>query len=99
MADVLGSTRPSIRVDSHVLSQVTRTPFQQILCYLNLSIDDVVDDPIARSAVDLHWRVYHLVQRRCAAMDAQRMHHRRAWGESLVTDDEEDALRRSVKQR
>lgn len=97
MADVLGSSKPSIRVDSHILERVSHSPIQQILSFLNLSIDDVVDDPIARSAVHLHWRVYHLVNRRCAAVDAERMRDRRLRGESIITDDEEDALARSIK--
>ena len=49
MSDPLGlgrQTRP--RVDTHIRHTVDHSPIQRILSFLNLSIDDVIDDPIAR---------------------------------------------------
>ena len=44
--------------------------------FRNLSIDDVVDNPIARAEVTDMWRIYSLITRRYAAMDEQRRRER-----------------------
>ncbi len=72
MSNLLDPTRPRIRVDSHILRTVQHSPVQRILAFLNYSIDDVIDDPIARTAVYYHFRIYNLIGRRCAAIDAER---------------------------
>lgn len=98
MNDPLDIHPKSIRVDSHILHTVDHSAIQRIFAFLNLSVDDVIDSPIARTAVCFHWKVHHLVQRRCAAIDAERMRARLAAGEDIPLESIEDAMRRSVKQ-
>lgn len=62
----------SIRVDSHILHSVHHTPLQRILAFRNLSIDDVIDNPVARTEVYYLWRIHNLIGRRCKAVDEQR---------------------------
>jgi len=97
MANFNPLDRQGNRVDWHILQNSQRSPLQRILCFMNLSIDDVIDDPIARTAVWQYWRITNLVSRRCAAVDAEHMTRRRLAGESLIIDDEQDALSRSRK--
>jgi hypothetical protein len=97
MSDPLDMGVKTIRVDSHILQTVEHSPLQRIFAFLNLSVDDVIDSPIARTAVHFHWRVHNLVQRRCAAIDAEHIKARLIAGEPMPLDDFEDAMRRSVK--
>lgn len=76
MADLTGMRPRSIRVDSHILHSVQHTPLQRILAFRNLSIDDVIDNPVARTEVYYLWRIHNLIRRRYAAMEAERRRER-----------------------
>ncbi len=98
MGDPLGiNGAKGVRVDTHVLHTVQHSPLQRILAFLNLSIDDVINNPVARTAVYYHWRIHNLIQRRCAAVDAEHIRRRAAQGLPLSTDDLEAMIRKSRK--
>jgi hypothetical protein len=86
MIDGLGLNRPKIRVDSHILRSVQNTPLQGILAFLNLSIDDVIDNPIARIQVQHYWETHTLIRRRSERMEALRRKERMARGEPIISD-------------
>ena len=76
MADLTGMKMHAIRVDSHILHSVHHTPLQRILAFRNLSIDDVIDNPVAWTEVYYLWRIHNLIQRRYVAMEQERWRER-----------------------
>ena len=86
MADLTGLQVQRIRVDSHVLHSVHHTVLQRILAFRNLSIDDVIDNPVAQTEVYYMWRIHNLIDRRCEAVEHQRRMTRVAMGMGIITD-------------
>lgn len=86
MTDLTGLRAQGIRVDSHVLHSVHHTVLQRILAFRNLSIDDVIDNPVAQTEVYYMWRIHNLIGRRCAAVEHQRRMTRMAMGMGIITD-------------
>jgi hypothetical protein len=86
MTDLTGLQVQRIRVDSHVLHSVHHTVLQRILAFRNLSIDDVIDNPVARTEVYYMWRIHNLIGRRCAAIERERHWQRLVTGRSIITD-------------
>ena len=86
MTDLTGLKVQRIRVDSHVLHSVHHTVLQRILAFRNLSIDDVIDNPVVRTEVYYMWRIHNLIGRRCAAVEHQRRMTRMAMGLGTITD-------------
>ncbi|GEM_PF-5586167 len=86
MADLTGLRVQQIRVDSHVLHSVHHTVLQRILAFRNMSIDDVIDNPVAQTEVYYLWRIHNLIGRRCEAVEQQRRMTRMALGLDMVTD-------------
>ena len=86
MADLSGLSTQRIRVDSHILHSVNHTPMQRILAFANLSIDDVIDNPVARTEVYYLWRIHNLIGRRCAAVENERRMARLMAGLPIITD-------------
>jgi hypothetical protein len=60
--------RPDM-VAEHVVSQ---QPLRRILAFTRRSIDDVVNDPIAKNEVLSYYRVHKQVQRGCEIVDLER---------------------------
>jgi hypothetical protein len=72
--DSLGIRRPPLgrrgpNVIEHVIVQ---RPLDRILAFTGFSIDDVVNDPIAKNAVIGYFKVYKQVQRVSEVVDLER---------------------------
>jgi hypothetical protein len=68
----ISTMRPHRPADGRVeLVQIQR-PLHRILAHVGYSIDDVVENPIAKNAVLGYYKLYRQVKRRCEIVDLER---------------------------
>ncbi|WP_428938145.1 hypothetical protein [Fontivita pretiosa] len=69
----LGAAMP-LKPDSSPANEyvMIQRPLQRVLAFTGRTIDDVINDPIARNEVIGYYKLYRWVQRECEVIDLER---------------------------
>jgi hypothetical protein len=70
----LGLDRPTLDAAAPATTEhvVVQKALQRVLAFTGYTLDDVLNDPIARNHVAGYYKLYRQVQRRCQAVDLDR---------------------------
>jgi hypothetical protein len=68
----LGASPPSPPAGAQTTHVVVQQPLRRVLAFTGHSIDDIVNDPIAKQIVLGYYRLYRYIERRSDVLDLER---------------------------